>query len=132
MLENTPSFDSKDIGSLAIRFQRVCKTCTSHKACLKEKCPISHCRNYLANYMRFKNQILKDVDPEKLPPRPGHLGFNEAKLEEIYFIVHKLCNRCMFHADKCFMNIIYWNVETMLGIKQRKPTSKRPGDQNTG
>ena len=132
MLDMGPTFNNKDLGALAIRFQGVCKTCSKREACSKDDCPVKLCRNYLGNYLRFKTQILKDVVLEDLPTKPKDIEFDEGKLMEIYKIVHELCNRCMFHADKCFMNIIYWNVETMLCKKHRKPISKRPGDQNAG
>jgi hypothetical protein len=122
-------------GKLTLQLQRFCIDCHRHKssgrACdAAAICPVGMARKAMTTYLRTENQVIENFEFRDLPTMPAESNLERTSLAEFLLSVHDLCNHCMFHADKCFMNIVYALIESALELEKRKPVSAKPGDFN--
>lgn len=129
MMEQGPIFDKNSIGRITIKLQQLCITCGSHGNCEKEEdCPILLAKKIMSDYIQNQEQVLKDINLDKLPKKDESLQVDHNKVNEIFEIVRSLCNKCMFHVDKCFINVVYTLLEDVVGIEPKKSYSTKPSD----
>jgi hypothetical protein len=130
MTEQGPKFNKEELGNLTIRFISICSTCSRKDNCPELDCPVKLARSYIVRYLQKDEQVLKDVDVSILRSKPEGAVIDKIKMNELLNIIHQLCNKCMFHVEKCFINLVYTLIETMLEKNPKKQLSKRPSDIN--
>ena len=133
MAENAAMFNHQEIGKLIIKLQQACSGCskkgTAAHCDAVSSCPVGISRKIMGQYLNDEHQVIKDFDLNKLPSMPAGAEFDKAKLNEIFRSMHDLCNKCMFHADKCFLNICYTMMEIALDKPDRKSFSEKPSER---
>ena len=132
MAEDALTFNKQEIGRLLLNLQSICHHCArldQELICsIAEQCPVGVGRRMLSHYNQTGIQVIKDFDFYRLPWVPDGATMDRDKLEAIYATVHDLCNKCMFHSERCFMNIVYMLIEISLDKQTRKHPSVKPGD----
>lgn len=130
MKDSEPTFDRVELGQLLIRLQSVCVPCMRSRGegicSLESACPMGVSRSLLMAYMYEDIRIHKGVDPSSLASMPKGLDINRSPLNQVAERIPILCNRCMFHADKCFLNLIYLMLDIALKNDPPKQLSIRP------
>ena len=122
------SFNAKELGQLVIRLQRVCSKCAESHSCHDRKaCPVELARNAIGQYLYSGQQVDRSVNLAKLPHKPLGAAYEEQQLSEALAAVPLLCNRCMFHVDNCFLNVLYTCLELALG-RTPKDAAQRPAE----
>ncbi|MBN2530615.1 MAG: hypothetical protein JXR76_29780 [Deltaproteobacteria bacterium] len=121
-------FNKGEIGKVALKLNRICYNCRMAVDCpvFTSGCPVGMSRKLLNTYAEDERQIIKDVDLSKRPLRPPGAVISDDWAREILTTIPQLCNKCMFHSNNCFLNIIYAWMEAMLRISPGKPVSERP------
>jgi hypothetical protein len=124
-------FNSGDIGRALFDFQSICMGCPRRNNALIcndfMKCPVGYARYILNQYNKNSEKVVQTFIPQNIPANITE-KLDQEKLKNILLTIQGLCNRCMFHVEKCFLNIAFAAVETALNKPQRKPLSARPGD----
>lgn len=132
MISDSANFDSAEIGKLVIKLQRVCAGCSQHGASMRcvesAVCPVGLSRKMLGEYLQRNEQIITYFDFNRSYAKPRSAEFDVKAIREIFIVVHDLCNKCMFHSDKCFLNVVYSLLEEAIGKTPKKPASLKPGD----
>lgn len=129
MSASGPVFGRLELGQIASKLGRVCRSCplAEPKCDQTERCPVSLARESIGRHLFSGAQIDGTLDPDALPGRPPHAVFDRALLEEALAAVGSVCNTCMFHADRCFLNMIHALLEVSLEVPERKPFARKPG-----
>jgi hypothetical protein len=132
MLTDTPSWSKSEIGGVLVNLRAVCYSCSKNPdhnlSCeIAKDCSIGVARTVLLDFVSTNEQVLKDFDVAVIP-NPGAITFDKRMIEESFEVIHNLCQRCMFHADRCFLNITYRMLEAVLGRSPLKKLNVRPGD----
>lgn len=128
MSEPGVSFSVEALSRLTMRLQSLCAGCALRSACPKASCPIALSRNLIGDYLIDKRQVLQAASVDSLPRRPAGVTVSEPELVAILGAVHDLCKMCMFHTERCFLNVLYAQIERMLGRAALKSPNKRPGE----
>ncbi|HEY3445989.1 MAG TPA: hypothetical protein VGK67_06460 [Myxococcales bacterium] len=122
------SFNAKELGQLVIRLQRVCAKCAEAHPCPgREACPVEIARNSIGQYLFSGQQVDRAANLAKLPRKPVGATYDEQQLADALASVPTLCNRCMFHVDSCFLNVLYTCLELALGRTPKEP-GQRPAE----
>jgi hypothetical protein len=130
-----PLFNKDEIGNIfSLRLQRTCFSCPKKQGISKcpiaDNCPVGIARKILGLYLFNEEQVVTFIDPAMLPDnQPGAVYINE-DLAGIFSEVHDLCKSCMFHTEKCFVNVMYMLIEIALNKQPRKASGTKPSEIN--
>lgn len=125
------SFNARELGRLAVGLQRVCSNCArAFPQCGAENrpCPVGTARDAIGAYLFSSQQVNKKADLTALPRKPPEATFDEKELREVLAALPPLCNRCMFHVENCFLNVVYTCLELALQLRG-KPPGQRPAEE---
>jgi hypothetical protein len=129
MRDAQPKFSKVELGQVASLLQRVCRECPRRAlACSADQCPIASARGAIGRHLCSERQLELEIDPTRFPVVPADAVITTALVEEAASSVHALCNRCMFHLERCFMNVLYALLEGALPARPPRPLNVRPGD----
>jgi|GEM_PF-5359315 len=132
MSDSPIQFNRQEIGRLTMQLQSYCRSCAHGRegfyCSINAACPVGISRKVLANYLADSQPLLKDFDFHKIPRKPADVAFDVEKMNKTILTVHDLCNLCMFHADKCFINIVYALLESALEVPKPKSPAVKPGE----
>jgi hypothetical protein len=132
MAEGAPLFDRREIGKLTLKLQGLCLSCP-HKGdgtqcSFAFSCPIGASRKILADYIKNGEHLIRDYDFQLARTSPRGVDFDPEVMRSLLGTVHQMCNRCMFHGEKCFLNVVYDLLETAMHVNPKKAPKVRPGD----
>jgi NADPH-dependent 7-cyano-7-deazaguanine reductase QueF len=130
MLTEAITFDRFEIGQLVMRLQGFCRHCANYDDCnpFTSGCPVGIARDLLSQYLKDQQQVVKEFPLEQIPSYQFlHASHNEL-IKEIFELIPPLCKRCMFHVERCFMNVVYALLEMAVFGQNVKPLTRRPGD----
>ena len=124
-------FSRDDLGRLSLRLQHVCYGCpalTGSVSCPQAaRCPVGMASRVIGTFLRTGAQVVTDDVPQGLQLPPGaRIRADDAM--EVLRSTERLCNRCMFHVNRCFLNVVHGLMEAALDLPNRKPPGKRPAD----
>jgi hypothetical protein len=133
MTTKMPLFNKEEIGNIfSLRLQRTCYSCPKKQGFEKcpelENCSIGVARKILGLYLFNEQQVVTFINPEALPGNPEGSVYKKDDLAGIFTEVHGLCKSCMFHTEKCFVNVMYMLLETALDKKPRKVSGTKPSE----
>lgn len=129
MSTSAPVFGRVALGQIASKLHRVCRACPHAEGpCVQgERCPVSLARESIGRNLFSGAQIDPTLDPAALPGKPPGAVFDQLLLEEALTSVGPICNTCMFHTERCFLNMLHALLEVALERPERKPFSRKPG-----
>lgn len=133
LAENGPTFDRFEVGQIVIRLQAFCDCCPRAGRCapFRTSCAVGRARTCLTDYLATARRIVQEFDFANHGSTPAPPCDRRDELEATFAIIPGLCNRCMFHAELCFLNVVHALIEGALAVADRKPPATRPIDRGT-
>lgn len=131
MTGELPSFDRTEMGSITIQLQSACVSCSLFRQCSQSSdCPVRLASHLIGGYLSRGDQIVADYSELLSRAKmPAAANLDPARLESTLEQVAALCNKCMFHVDPCFLNLLFRMIEEGLLRDPQKPLSTAPGRQ---